>query len=69
MSANPTVLVDPTTAAAQLGVKAGTLAKWRVSGLGPPFLKLGSRVRYSRADLEQWLDQQRHRSTSDLPRR
>jgi excisionase family DNA binding protein len=69
MSETTTVLVDPTAAAAQLGVKPGTLAKWRVSGGGPPFLKIGSRVRYSRAELEQWLDQHRRRSTSDLPRR
>jgi excisionase family DNA binding protein len=69
MSGIPTVLVDPTAAAAQLGVKSATLAKWRVRGGGPPFLKVGSRVRYSRADLEQWLGERRRRSTSDTPRR
>jgi excisionase family DNA binding protein len=67
MTAEISILIDPTSAAAQLGVKPGTLAKWRVTGGGPPFLKLGSRIRYSRADLERWLDQRRQRSTSDRP--
>jgi hypothetical protein len=60
-----TILLDPRTTAAHLGVKPGTLAKWRVAGGGPPFLKIGSRIRYSRADLERWLDEHRRRSTSE----
>lgn len=61
------MLLDPTTVAARLGVKIGTLAKIRVRGGGPPFVKIGARVMYDEKDLDAWLDAQpRHDSTSDL---
>jgi hypothetical protein len=42
-----------------------TLQKWRLQGNGPEFLKLGHAVRYDPADLEQYLESARRRSTSD----
>jgi len=39
--------------------------KWRVSGRGPTFCKLGSRVVYWESDLRSWAAAQRRRSTSD----
>ena len=32
-----------------------TMAHWRVGGSGPPYLKLGQRVAYRGADLNEWL--------------
>ena len=58
-------LMDARAAATSLGVAPGTLAKWRVTGDGPPFVKLGARVRYDRDDLDRWLDANRHRTTGD----
>ncbi len=33
-----------------------TLAHWRSQGRGPAFIKIGSRVAYRGADLNQWLE-------------
>lgn len=52
-------------AARHLGLSASTLNKLRVFGGGPVFLKLGRRVAYDIADLDQWLETKRRRSTSD----
>jgi predicted DNA-binding transcriptional regulator AlpA len=42
-----------------------TLRKSRLTGDGPPFLKLGKSVRYRKSDVDQWLASRRRRSTSD----
>ena len=65
MDGNTTILLDPARAAAELGVKTGTLAKWRLTGDGPAFHRVGARIRYSRSDLDRWLTERRVRSTSD----
>lgn len=59
--------LTPTEAARYLGVAKGTLAKWRVYGTGPRFLKLGHRVVYDRRDLEAFADAGRRCSTSEQP--
>lgn len=64
---NAKVVLDPGETAVYLGVAVQTLARWRCEGGGPAFLKLGSRVRYERADLDLWLDARRRRSTSERP--
>lgn len=52
-------------AAIYLGVAAQTLNRWRMkAGEGPPFVKLGRRVVYERADLDAFLAQQRRASTA-----
>lgn len=43
----------------------GTLAKWRLLGKGPPFVKFGKLVRYPRSKRREWEDRQLRRSTSD----
>lgn len=35
-------------------VSTGTLANWRTQRKGPPYQKLGSKVRYPVAQLEAW---------------
>lgn len=51
--------------AEKLGLAPGTLAKWRVSGAGPPFQKLGRRVMYAETAIEAWIKSTGRRSTSD----
>jgi predicted DNA-binding transcriptional regulator AlpA len=54
-------------AAAYLGIAPSTLAKMRLRGDGPPYYKVGPRVVvYRPSDLEDWLEANRRRSTSDL---
>lgn len=49
-----------------LGIAAGTLRNWRVSGRGPRFCKLtGSVVRYPTQFLEEWLNARSRHSTSE----
>ena len=58
-------LFNPTQAAAFTGQSVSTMAKRRIYGTGPEFLKIGSRIFYERAALQAWLDQRRHGSTSE----
>ena len=60
-------LLDEVEAAEILTLKVTTLRRWRWSGDGPEFIKLGSAVRYDRETLAEWLDERRRRSTSDTP--
>ena len=41
-----------------LGLPIATLANWRCSGKGPPFLRVGRHVRYRSQDVEAWIDDQ-----------
>ena len=61
----PPSLLDNDQAAQFLGLGRRTLENWRVSGDGPPFLRVGRSVRYSPADLEAWLKERRFRSTAE----
>ncbi len=54
-----------TAAAERLGVSAAFLNKLRSLGGGPVFIRLGRRVVYAVADLDDWQNQNRRRSTSD----
>jgi predicted DNA-binding transcriptional regulator AlpA len=59
-------LLNTAQAAAVLGFHASYLAKARLSGTGPKYLKIGGRsVRYRRADIEAWLANKTRTSTSD----
>ncbi len=53
-------------AAARLGLKVATLRRWRWSGRGPPFIKIGAAVRYDPDDVEAFIEAGRRSSTSDL---
>lgn len=49
-------LLSPEQAAALLGVSPGTLCVWRsVRRYNLPFVKIGSRVKYRRTDLESFI--------------
>ena len=53
-------------AAGYTGLSPRTLEKLRITGAGPHYRKLGTRVVYLEDDLVEWLDTCRRRSTSDL---
>lgn len=53
-------------AAGYLGISPSTLAKMRLRGTGPVYLKIGARVVvYDRADLDRYVAARRRTSTSD----
>jgi excisionase family DNA binding protein len=52
-------------AASYLRLSASTLNRLRVSGGGPKYYKLAGRVLYDIADLDAWIDERKHASTSD----
>lgn len=56
----------PPEAARYLGLSPSTLAKWRCTGEGVPYIKLGRAVVYRLRDLEAFVAAQgTRRSTSD----
>lgn len=56
--------------AALTGLARSTLAKLRLSGEGPRFVKLGAAVRYRVDDVQAWVAAKpRRRSTSDTSSR
>ena len=52
-------------AARRVGLSPRTLERYRVTGGGPEYLKIGRRVRYTAEKLTEWLEGCRRRSTSD----
>jgi excisionase family DNA binding protein len=62
-------ILDAVAAARYVGLSTSTLAKMRLSGNGPAFLKLGRRVLYRRADLDAWLESRVARDTTDADAR
>lgn len=59
-------LIPAERAAEQLLVTVGTLAKWRVTGAGPAFIRVNRRIAYHPRDIETWLDARRVTSTSEV---
>ena len=61
MSTNERVVCEFLTeaeVAILLGLSRATIEKWRIQGRGPAYVKLGKSVRYSRAELERFIDAQ-----------
>ena len=58
------VFLTPKEAAELLKVSLSWLAKARMRGDGPPFIKIGRCIRYSEAALQEWAKSQQHRSFS-----
>ena len=57
--------LDTREAAAWLGLSPKTLERYRVSGEGPDFIRIGTRVRYLLEDLEKWASARRWTSTTE----
>jgi len=47
------------------GFNLYSLRKWRCVGGGPPFVKIGSSVRYRQQDIESFIEARIRTSTSD----
>lgn len=69
MNENDKHYLSTREAAAWLGLSPRTLERYRVTGEGPVFHRLGSRVRYLLTDIEAWAAARRRTSTSDDGRR
>ena len=58
-------LLNTEQAAKRFGLSTRTLERYRVTGEGPEYVKLGHAVRYSASALNRWLKRRTRRSTSD----
>jgi predicted DNA-binding transcriptional regulator AlpA len=59
------VLLEPNEAAAFLKVSLSWLAKARMRGDGPPYIRIGRSIRYAEAALIQWMKGRQRLSTSE----
>ena len=57
-------VATPDETAAFLRVGRSTLAKMRLAGSGPTYLKVGRMVTYRREDVVAWIEGRRRQSTS-----
>jgi predicted DNA-binding transcriptional regulator AlpA len=58
-------LLNQREASAALRVSERTLERNRLTGDGPPFVKIGRRVLYRQSDLDTWLASHTRHSTSE----
>ncbi len=65
MSTDAAEYLAPPDAAKYLKISESTLAKLRVYGGGPPFMRVGRAIRYSRAHLDEYMAAKLARSTSE----
>jgi len=49
--------------ARKLGVAVRSIERWRQSGEGPAFVKVGRSVRYNSSDVDDWIKLQTRKST------
>lgn len=61
---NPILTVNDAADILRLNVR--TLERWRQTGEGPRYVKMGRRVGYRRNDLEDWLEANVTTSTSEV---
>ena len=59
--------LTPKQAAHYLSTSLRTLERRRLTGYGPPFIKNGRGVLYSRAVIDNWLKSKEYGSTSEYP--
>jgi predicted DNA-binding transcriptional regulator AlpA len=69
MSTHDQRLLRPPEAAPYIGLSVSTLAKQRLRGDGPKFVRLSPRaIGYLQADLDEWVASRRCLSTSEYGR-
>jgi excisionase family DNA binding protein len=61
----PTEIFTTIEAAQYVRLAKPTLERFRLTGTGPAYCKLGGAVRYRRCDLDEWLQTRLICSTSD----
>jgi hypothetical protein len=59
------VLLSPKESGKVLKVSLSWLAKARMRGDGPPYMKIGTSIRYSETALVQWMKSRQRLSTSE----
>ena len=57
-------LYDTAELARYLRVSASSLSKWRLTGNGPKFIKIGHKVAYRQSDIDAYLARQTRGSTA-----
>lgn len=62
---DPDAWVDADTAAKMLGITVRTLRRWRDAGTAPPWTQVGGSIRFKVADIVEWLNAGKVRSTSE----
>jgi len=63
------ILLDETAVADLICHSVRTIQKWRATGQGPQFFKLGRSVRYRRGDILTWIECNRRPNTASRSRR
>jgi len=58
-------LMNTREAASYLRLGKPTIERFRMTGEGPAYLKLGGAVRYRRCDLDAWLESRLIQSTAE----
>ena len=51
------------------GITIGKLAKFRMEGGGPRYIKIGREILYDTNDLEKWLEENKYGSTAETNKR
>ena len=64
MDMQSTILLTEREVAQRLRLGTNTLAKWRIRGEGPRFIKIGARIRYDEREVAEWVASCRRASTS-----
>lgn len=66
----PVVYLTPQEVSERFGgrVSVRTLANWRHLGCSPPYRRIGGRILYPLAELEEWERKQTYTSTSNYGR-
>ena len=49
-------LLTPAELSQRLRISEHTLANWRAVGQGPPYVKLGGKIRYRDFDVDEWIE-------------
>jgi predicted DNA-binding transcriptional regulator AlpA len=60
-----TNFLNTNQAASEFGLSQSWLAKLRLTGSGPQYMKVGKRVLYRRDEFERWIESHSRKSTSE----
>jgi excisionase family DNA binding protein len=64
-----TTLLHAEDVAELLSIPVATLADWRASGKGPPYLRVGQHVRFRAEDVDAWIAGRVRDPEAVVPRR
>ncbi|MCZ8012026.1 MAG: helix-turn-helix transcriptional regulator [Gemmatimonas sp.] len=61
------ILISAKTARTFLGVGDVTLWRWRTSGIGPRWCKMGARIKYELSSVNEYIEQRLQERSSTAP--